>query len=139
MTIKSALEDLSRSTLRAISGCLQRLEYLAGLRQKGGYSHWGFGMVHGQATANKALGEAHRNAVSTVLSMPLTRLLDDVEQSTSAEGLQVEKYLEGVSQRNRELLPENPGPGSARHLSSVIHALLALVRNRERNATRRVS
>jgi hypothetical protein len=44
-----------------------------------------------------------------------------------------------LAQRGDALLPEQPGAGSTRHLSSVLHALLGLVRNRERNATRRAS
>ena len=140
MTLKSALEDLSRSTLRAISGCLQRLEYLAGLRGRGqGYSHWGFGKVHGDSAANKAFGEAHRDVVSQVLSTPLSKLLADVEDATQAEGQNVEAYLKTLSAKGNSLLPSNPGPGSARHLSSVLHALLGIEKNRERNAIRRAS
>src|SRR5436190_17440060 len=127
MTFKSALEDLSRSTLRAISGSLQRLEYIAGLRSRGqAYSHWGFGKVHGDLAANKALGEAHHDVVSQVLSTPLTKLLADVENATHAEGQDLEDYLKTLSAKGNSLLPNNPGPGSARHLSSVLHALLGI-------------
>jgi hypothetical protein len=140
MTLKSALEDLTRSTLRAISGCLQRLEYLSGLRERGeGYSHWGFEKLHGESAANKALAEAHSSAVSNVLSTPLSKLLSDVQSSTQAEGQNTEAYLRGLSQKGSELLPNNPGPGSARHLSSVLHALLGLEKNRRKAATRQVS
>jgi hypothetical protein len=140
MNFKSALEDLSKSTLTAVSGCLQKLEYLAGLRrQEDDYSHWGLGRVYGHTTANKALGEAHRDAVSKVLSTPLAKLLDDVETSAKSSGRTADEYLESLSRQNQALLPKNPGPGSARHLSSVLHALLGLERNRERNATRRAS
>jgi len=140
MTLKSALEDLTRSTLRAISGCLQRLEYLSGLRERGeGYSHWGFEKLHGESAANKALAEAHSSAVSNVLSTPLSKLLSDVQSSTQAEVQNTEAYLRGLSQKGSELLPNNPGPGSARHLSSVLHALLGLEKNRRKAATRQVS
>ena|SRR6185437_10858339 len=140
MTFRSALEDLSRSTLRAISGCLQKLDYLAHLRgDKGDYSHWGFGKVYGQSAASKALGDAHREAVSRILSTPLSQLLQDVENSTKEEGRATEEYLQKLSDQGKTLLPSDPGPGSARHLSSVLHALLGLERNRERNATRQVS
>ena len=140
MTLKSALEDLSRNTLLAISGYLQRLEYLAGLRRRGqGYTHWGFGKVHGEAAASKALGEAHRDVVSQVLSTPLSKLLADAEKSTQADGQDLEAYLTTLSEKGNSLLPNDPGPGSARHLSSVLHALLGIERNRERNATRRAS
>lgn len=141
MTLKSAFEDLSRNTLRAISGCLQKLEYLAGLRARAGeYEHWGFGKVYGQATANKTLESAHRSSVSEVLSTPLSTLLSDVENSKGAEGdTGVENYLQGLANRSSSLLPNAPGIGAARHLSSVLHALLGLERSRQRNATRRAS
>lgn len=140
MTLKSALEDLSRTTLRAVSGCLRRLEYLAGLRSReGDYSHWGFRKVYGQNNANNAIASAHHEAVSEVLSTPLGSLLQDVENSSETAGVEAEGYLEKLANRSERLLPNDPGPGSARHLSSVLHALLGVKRNRERNATRRAS
>jgi hypothetical protein len=140
MALKSALEDLSHTTLNAIAGCLRRLEYLAGLRRQGGeYVHWGFGKTYGRAKANKAIETAHHQAVSEVLSTPLGTLLQDLESSGKTSGVAAESYLEKLSEKSARLLPEDPGPGSARHLSSVLRALLGLERNRERNATRRVS
>jgi hypothetical protein len=140
MTLKSALEDLSRTTLGAISGCLRRLEYLAGLRaSKGAYEHWGLGKVHGEASAKKALTAAHRATVSEVLSTPLRELEEDVANSSDNANLGTEEYLETLTRKQQELLPINPGGGSARHLSSVLRALLGLERARERNATRRAS
>jgi hypothetical protein len=138
VTLKSALEDLSQTTLNAIAGCLRRLEYLAGLRSQGGeYVHWGFRKTYGRANAHKAIETAHHQAVSEVLSTPLGSLLQDVE--ISAAGVEVEAYLEKLSETSTGLLPKDPGPGSARHLSSVLHALLRLERNPERNATRQAS
>jgi hypothetical protein len=140
MTLKSALEDLSRTTLGAISGCLRRLEYLAGLRaSKGAYEHWGLGKVHGEASAKKALTAAHRATVSEVLSTPLRELEEDVANSSNNAKMGTEEYLETLTRKQQELLPINPGGGSARHLSSVLRALLGLERARERNATRRAS
>lgn len=140
MTLKSAFEDLSRTTLRAVLGCLGKLEYLAGLRAKqGDYSHWGFGKVHGQATANTTLLMAHREAISTVLSMPLATLLEDVENASDANGVNPTLYVEKIAGHGAELLPDKPGPGTARHLNSVLRALSGLVRSREQIATRRAS
>jgi hypothetical protein len=138
MTLKSAFEDLSLTTLEAVSGYLRKLEYLAGLREdKGEYSHWGFRRV--QTSARKAFNTAHRAAISEVLSTPLRLLMQDVERSSELAGVAAEKYLESLAERDEGLLPKNPGAGSARHLSSVLHALLGLERARERNATRRAS
>ena len=140
MTLKSAFEDLSRTTLRAVFGCLGKLEYLAGLHaHEGDYEHWGFGKVYGQSTANKALGAAHHEAVSEVLSTPLSSLLAEVEDSSRTAGVELEAYLKKLSGRGETLLPKEPGPGSPRHLNSVLHALLALARSRGRDATRRAS
>ena len=140
MTLKSAFEDLSRTTLRAVSGCLRKLEYLAGLQgQRGEYEHWGFGKVYGQSTANKVLADAHREMVSEVLSTPLRSLLEDVEASSDELGVEPTRYLEGLSAHSKHLLPKDPGIGSTRHLNSVLRALLGLERTRAKNATRRAS
>jgi hypothetical protein len=140
MTLKSALEDLSRTTLEAVSGCLRKLEYLAGLRvDQQSYLHWGLSRVHGDIPANKALTTAHRTAVSRVLSTPLRTLLEDVERASTELGLAPEKYLEKLTEREALLLPQNPGAGARRHLSSVLRALLGLERHRGKNATRQAS
>jgi len=140
MTLKSAFEDLSRTTLEALYGCLRRLEYLAGLRvPKGEYAHWGFSKVYGEQSARKALTAAHRTAVSHVLSTPLRDLLEETESSCEREGVATEDYLENLSEKRDLLLPNDPGAGSVRHLNSVLRALLGLERNRERNAIRRAS
>ena len=140
MTLKSAFEDLSRTTLRAVTGCLRKLEYLAGLRsRRGEYEHWGFGKVYGQSTANKVLADAHREMVSEVLSTPLRTLMEDVEASSDELGVDPARYLEGLAEHSKTLLPSDPGVGSARHLSSVLRALLGLERTRAKNATRRAS
>jgi hypothetical protein len=141
MTVKSAFEDLSLTTLQAIAGCLQKLEYLARLRSKeGDYSHWGFGKVYGQTTANKALAFAHREIISKVLSTPLRTLLEDVEISNKGSSAgELEGYLGRLAVNSEALLPKDPGVGAGRHLSSVLHALQGLERNRLRNATRQAS
>ena len=138
MTLKSAFEDLSQNTLRALNDSLRRLEYLGGLRKvRGGYWHWGFSKVHGEAAAKKAFREAHRAAVSEVLCTPLRTLLQNAESSSHNAGVDPEGYLENLGKT--ELLPDDPGAGSARHLNSVLHALLGLERNRKSNATPQVS
>ena len=140
MTLKSAFEDLSRTTLDALYGCLRRLEYLAGLRvPKGEYTHWGFSKVYGEQPARNALTSAHRSAASEVLSTPLKDLLEETETCCAKEGISTESFLGGLNDKGGSLLPPNPGAGSERHLNSVLRALLGLQRNRERNAIRRAS
>src|SRR5271165_1702204 len=120
MTFHSALEDLRATTLKAVSGSLRKLEYLAGLRNSAGnYSHWGLARVHGELAANRALEQEHRLVVSKILSTPLQRLLADAEQASGHNGLSPADYVEGLLQRNR-LLPAQPGAGAERHLNSVL-------------------
>jgi hypothetical protein len=131
MTLISALEDLQETTLRAITGCLRKLEYVAGLRDKAGtYTHWGMVRVHGDETAEKALAQSHRALLSDVLSTPLRNLERDVEENSELAGVPAKLYLERLSGGTPQLLPPNPGAGSARHLSSVLHALSSLLPHR---------
>jgi|SRR5579872_5981 len=137
MGLKSAFEDLSQNTLGALANCLKRLEYLGSLRRlPGGYWHWGFSKLHGDSAARKAFREAHRAAVSEVLCTPLRTLLQTAEASSEDAGVDPQRYLEKLGEA--DLLPEDPGAGAARHLNSVLHALLGLERNRKSNATPQV-
>lgn len=131
MTLKSAREDLQTRTLSAISGLLGQLAYLAGLRQEDGqYVHWGLSRVHGEEPAQRALGEAHKRALSLVLRTPLSQLQTDVQESSEANEVSQEKFVGELQEKEVQLLPSAPGAGSGRHLSSVLLALSALVKNR---------
>lgn len=139
MTLISALEDLQETTLRAIAGCLRKLQYVAGLRNpEGTYTHWGLVRVHGERTAEKALTQVHRTLLSDVLSTPLRELESDVEQSSALAGVPAKMYLEQLSGGGSDLLPPNPGAGSERHLNSVLHALSSLRNHQKPDATPRV-
>jgi hypothetical protein len=131
MTLKSVREDLQTRTLSAISGALGKLLYLAGLRQEdGSYSHWGLSRVHGEESAQRALGEAHKTALSAVLRTPISQLQADVEESSNAKEVSQEKFVDELQKNEAQLLPPSPGAGSRRHLSSVLQALSSLVKNR---------
>ena len=113
MTLHSALEDLQETTLRAFTGCLNRLEYLSGLRDKeGSYFHWGFSRVYGDLAAQKALARAHRSQLSKVLAMPIRKLVQDAEQSSEVAGISP-GCLRGTT-RNHE--PESLAPGAGRRI-----------------------
>jgi hypothetical protein len=130
MALKSVKEDLQASTLRAISGLLGKLEYFATLRQQDGtYSHWGLSRVHGETAAQEALIQAHQNLVSKILRAPLCKLLDDVQDSCGRKKLPQVAFLGELQEKEDQALPANARIGSRRHLSSVLHALLALARS----------
>lgn len=128
MTLISALEDLQETTLHSITGCLRKLEYMAGLRNKAGtYTHWGLIRVHGEGTAERALAQAHRALLSELLSTPLRNLEEDAKRSSELAGISATLYLKQLSGGSSKLLPPSPGAGSARHLSSMLHALSSLL------------
>lgn len=130
MSLKSAAEDLEARTLRAVSGLLRKLEYLAGLRQSdGSYTHWGLSRVHGDDATQRALGEAHRGVVSTILRTPLRKLLQDLDNS----GPECERDPADLLTKLRDssqVVPPQPGAGAARHLSSVLRAVASLAKPR---------
>jgi hypothetical protein len=135
MTLHSALEDLQETTLRAFLGCLNKLEYLSGLRNKdGNYEHWGLTRVYGELAARRALARAHRSLLSKVLAMPIRKLVEDAQHSSEAAGIPPAAYVERLTTTTPNLLPQGPGAGSARHLSSVLHALSSLLKNPKEDA-----
>jgi len=139
MPLLSALEDLQTTTLKSITGSLRRLEYLASLRkQDGSYSHWGLNRVYGEVHARRALADAHRAELSSILATPIRRLQIDVQQSSEELGIEPRTYLERLTSSTSQLLPPNPGAGSSRHLSSVLHALASLLKAGKPDASPRV-
>jgi len=129
MPLLSALEDLQATTLKAITGSLRRLEYLASLRkQDGAYAHWGLNRIYGELHARRALADAHRAELSNILATPIQKLQKDAQQSSEEAGVEARTYLERLTTNASQLLPPNPGAGSGRHLSSVLHALVSLLK-----------
>lgn len=136
MKLNSALEDLRGVTLQAIVGILRRLEYLAGLGDgERKHGHWGLKRIYGERNANKALTEAHHSVFSQILATPISKLATEVDRSNRQEGIATQPYLERLWKRSVELLPPNPGAGSARHFNSVLHALWALGKIQTRDAS----
>ena len=140
MSLKSALQDIKETTLSAVSGLLGKLVYLASLRGgQGQYEHWGMETVHGVESSARALRQAHTEVVTRVLRMPLPSLLEDLEQSSEANGVAGFEFVEKMRGQFEDLLPEGRqnSPVST-HLNSILVALASLERNRGR-ATRSTS
>ena len=140
MTLISALQDVKETTLAAVSGLLGKLVYLASLRRaQGRYEHWGMELVHGPESSERALRTAHTEIVARVLRTPLPALVEDLEESSRADGVAAQAYVEGMRDRFEDLLPgERQDSPAASHLSSVLLALSSLEKNRGR-ATRSIS
>jgi hypothetical protein len=131
MTLHSALEDLLGTTLAGVAGIVGKIEYVASLRDRasGAYSHWGLSRAYGEAAAQQALAEVHRQLFLKLLRTPLRSLRDEVMYSSGALQITASEYLERFRSRLPVLLPQDLSGGSARHFSSVLHALSILVSN----------
>jgi hypothetical protein len=128
MTLKSALEDLLGTTLAGVAGALGKIEYVASLRdsESGAYSHWGLSRAYGEQAAQQAFAEAHRLLFLRLLRTPLRTLRDDVAVSSGMLQMTAGEYMESLRSHLPALLPQDLGGGSARHFSSVLHALSIL-------------
>jgi hypothetical protein len=127
MTLKSALEDLSKTTLAAVAGLLGKLRYLASLRRGSeNYRHWGMARVHGDEASDRAFRSAHGAVLRGVLRAPMATLMDDLRDSSAAAGKGEIAYLEEV--QREELCPPRSDPASSTHLNAVMVALSSLVR-----------
>ena len=139
MSLRSAVDDLTTTTLAVFPGLLAKLKYVAGLRgDDGNYAHWGLSRVYGDSAAQRALAETHGVLTGEILRTPLRNLMEDAEACGSAQSEPAAAYLQDLQQKGSGLLPENAGGGATRHFSSVLVALSALARNRQR-ATRPAS
>jgi hypothetical protein len=133
MTFQSPFDDFVLNSLTSVAGLLGKLDYVAGLRQgDGSYSHWGMARVHGENAAHQAASEAHRLLFSKILSTPLRYLLEDATESQG--GVSLEEYLDYLSRRLPLLAPQGAGNGPTLHFNSVLHAVSALARARNRTS-----
>ncbi len=105
------------------------MEYVASLRdaQSGAYSHWGLSRAYGEQAAKQALAEAHRQLFLKLLRTPLRALRDDVMLSAGGLQMPAGEFMERFRSQMPALLPQDLSGGSARHFSSVLHALSVLV------------
>lgn len=135
MALKSALDDLRQNTLAAVAGLVGKVAYLAGLRRHAqpGYTHWGISRTYGEEDSQQAFAKAHRELFLKVLRTPLRELREDISVSSAESKVPAQEYVEKLRMRKEELLPEDLGGGSARHFSSVLHALSSLIGHQDQS------
>ena len=140
MARHSAQQDLRDTSLKSIQGGLNKLQYLADLRdsEESPYCHWGLARVHGEEAASRALADEHRRLLAVVLATPIEKLWQDVQRCSVVCGITPESFVEKLCTRKiSSLLPPGSDSATETHLSSVLAALSALVKIRA-DATPRV-
>lgn len=127
------MEDFEGTTLRAISGLLAKLHYLATLHDGNGhYSHWGMERVHGADASARAIRASHVAILTQVLRAPMRALLEDVGLSASRLGVPDSEFVRFLKNSQRRVLPERCMAASQKHLMAVLHALSSLLERQER-------
>jgi len=126
VTLLPIKDDFLERTLVKIPGVLGKLDYVAELREKGKYVHWGLARIYGEEVLQRTLAEVHRGLFLQVLRTPLRQLLEEVRR-TGAQPNDVTRYLETLLRNVRSLAPPNLGGGSVAHFNSVVRALLSLL------------
>lgn len=116
MVLLSAIEDFVLRTLARLPARMDRLEYMAGLRNGEEYEHWGMTRIHGPKASRQALSNAHTDATLEILRTPIRNLSEELEGSPPerAENWQASKD---------RLIPADLGGGSKTHVNSVLVAL----------------
>jgi len=132
MRLLSPIDDFLSNTLSALGSLLDRLEYVAGLQQSDGkYQHWGLAKTYGEKTAHEVIEEVHRFNYLETLRTPLKSLSDEVSRVAAQKGLDEASYVRDLSAISPKLAPAKFTGGSAKHLESVLAALLKLVQHRK--------
>lgn len=128
----SAAADMWRNTLAAIPSVFGRLVYLSALRNgnTGRYEHHGLAARHGQAQADMALRNSHREVFRTWREYPLAEQKADLDLYLATlfepKVSVIETWLKLAPYRH--LLPaETPGDDQQLYLSDF-QALLAMLR-----------
>ncbi|HKV04572.1 MAG TPA: hypothetical protein VJO53_05625 [Candidatus Acidoferrales bacterium] len=132
--VQLAADDLRRRTLAEMPRSLDRLIYLASMRDynTGLYYHDGLAARFTQEVACEALADCHREAFSHLLSCPLRDLVGQMEayvdstHSSASEFLTAWRKLEPY----RVAVPVESDPLSAEFLFSSFKIALAILESR---------
>src|SRR5690242_17536896 len=120
MMLISAADDFLQTSVAAVSGTLEKLQYIAGLRQANGeYFHWGMARTHGEATASHAIGQAHTNVFLSVLRTPIRRLWEDAGASAQNRGADPAEFVKKLLEKGDQLIPADLQGGGRQHFNSV--------------------
>jgi hypothetical protein len=127
MKLFSAREDLCYRTLEVFNGPLEKLAYLASLRdQPGAYRHWGMTKTYGEAQALAAMAEAHTQVWLELLRTPIPELL---RQMSEMDVNTRRTVIEEVRKYRALSYPEDRSGGGVPHFNSILLALECLSRS----------
>ena len=134
--VQAASQDLRNRTLSLIPGSLDRLIYLASMRDynTGLYHHDGLTSRFSEETACEALADCHRDAYRELLSCSLEEIVGQLQaymQSTSSDPGEFLAAWRGL-RPYRVAVPAETDPLAAEFLFSNLKIALAILESRLR-------
>jgi hypothetical protein len=133
--IRNAYDDLERRTLSGISCDFARLIYLASTRDynSGIYHHQGLTDRFGPQEARDALEACHRDIFCKLVSLPLERLVEELEAYVRASHEAPDGFLRAWQELEpyRVAVPMVVDPTMLRLFLSNIRLALAVLRFRQ--------
>lgn len=125
--VNSPAEDFSKTTLAALPGTIEKLRYVAGLRQEGGkYYHWGMASRHGETNSNLAIAQAHTQLFLSMLRTPVRSLWEEARSLADDQSATCSDYISTLMANGDLLIPSELQGGARRHFNSVLVALCYL-------------
>lgn len=135
MDVQSALDDLQRRTLGAMERPLDRMIYLASLRDynTGLYYHAGLADRFTDEVACEAIATCHRQAFQQLLGLSVPQLLSQLEGYMNATHSAAGEFLAtwGKLEPYRVAVPVTIDPVAAELLFSSFQAAVSILEERQ--------
>lgn len=132
--VQAAADDLRRRTLAHMPRALDRLIYLASMRDynSGAYYHAGLAAHFSEGAASEAIAGCHREAFRQLLSASLEEIVGQLQAYASSSGVQPEDFVEAwkTVEPFRVAVPADTDPLTAEFLCSNLRISLAIFENR---------
>jgi hypothetical protein len=124
MRLLSAEEDFQQNTLDKINGVLEKVRYLAKLRNAdGSLQHWGLERQYGAQKAAEVLEGSCTEQLQTILQEELTTLWHETLSLSNKVSQNSENFLKELMRDLEEITPERLTKLQARHLRATLVAL----------------
>jgi hypothetical protein len=136
LDVMAAAEDLRRRTLSQLPRALDRLIYLASMRDynSGVYQHAGLAARFSEEASCEALADCHREAFRELLGCSLREVVRQLEGYFEASQTSLKKFLSAWKELEpyRIAIPAETEPIIAEFFVSNIRIALAIVENQRR-------
>jgi len=128
MRLLSARDDLSERTVKNIPATLEKVRFFSRIQAAdGNYQHWGFVRTFGPEATNLAMRRAHSDVFLTELSVPITRLWDELILAARERNVSIAEYVKSLA---GIAAPEDQAGGSTHHHHYIVMSITLLARVR---------